>query len=76
MKGYNRVMEIFWLSIGMLIIIIVTVMGFMYGFDRWWQSYIFAILALGSYLLRRYMRKRMEKHMGFLQNEEQNEKQG
>ena len=33
MKGYNRVMEIFWLSIGILIVLVVTFMGFKEGFS-------------------------------------------
>lgn len=71
MKGYNRVMEIFWLSIGILIILVVTFMGFKEGFDSWGAYYLFGLMALGTYFLRRYMRRRMEKHLKWLEAEKQ-----
>jgi hypothetical protein len=75
MKGYNRVMEIFWLSIGILIVLVVTFMGFKEGFDSWGAYYLFGIMALGTFLLRRYMRKRMEKHLKWLEAEKLKSKQ-
>ena len=66
MKSYNKVMEIFWLSVGILIILVVTFMGFKEGFDRWYHYYFLCVFAFGTFLMRRFMRKRMEKHQNFL----------
>jgi hypothetical protein len=73
MKGYNRVMEIFWLSMGLLIVLVVTVMGIKDGFKAWYVHYGFSVIAFVYYLIRRYMRKRMEKHQQWL-NENKPEK--
>lgn len=70
MKGYNRIMELFWLSMGILIVLVVTVMGFIEGFKHWYLNYIFSAFAFGTYLLRRFMRKRMEQHQAFLNGED------
>jgi positive regulator of sigma E activity len=69
MKTYNRIMELFWLSIGVIITILVTVMCLKENFSSLAVYYAFAFMALGTYLLRRYMRKRMEKHQAFLNNQ-------
>ncbi|WP_343606409.1 hypothetical protein [Fluviicola sp.] len=71
MKTYNRIMELFWLSMGILIIIMVTVMCLKESFSSWAVYYIFALMALGTYLMRRFMRKRMEKHQAFLNSQKQ-----
>jgi membrane protein implicated in regulation of membrane protease activity len=59
-------MELFWLFIGIAIVAVVTVMCFIEGWERWATSYALALIALCYYLIRRYMRKRMEKHQAFL----------
>lgn len=69
MKTYNKIMEWFWLSVGILIIVSVTIFGFMEGFDRWVYYYGLAVFAFGSYFLRRWMRKRMEKHLQWLEEQ-------
>ena len=69
MKLYNRIMELFWLVIGIIIIIMVTVMCLKESFSSWAVYYAFAFMALGTYFLRRYMRKRMEKHQAYLNNQ-------
>jgi uncharacterized protein YneF (UPF0154 family) len=50
-------------------------MGFKEGFDSWGAYYLFGIMALGTFLLRRYMRKRMEKHLKWLEAEKLKSKQ-
>lgn len=69
MKTYNRIMELFWLSMGIVIIVLVTFMCFKEGFDSWAIYYVFALMSLGTYFMRRFMRKRMEKHQEFLKNQ-------
>lgn len=66
MKSYNKVMEWFWLSMTILIVFVVTVMGFLEGFENWLLTYVLALLTASTYLLRRYMRRRIEKHQAFL----------
>lgn len=74
MKTYNRIMEIFWFSMAVLIVIVVTGMGFKDGFETWAIYYLFAAMALGTFTMRRYMRKRMEKHQEFLAQQQQESK--
>ncbi len=75
MKTYNRIMEIFWFSMAVLIVIVVTGMGIKDGFGTWAIYYLFALMSLGTFTMRRYMRKRMEKHQEFLaQQHEQSSK--
>ncbi|MNU50432.1 hypothetical protein D3C71_393980 [compost metagenome] len=71
MKTYNRIMELFWLSVGIIIIIMVTVMCLKESFSSWAVYYVFALMALGTYFMRRFMRKRMEKHQAFLESQKQ-----
>ena len=71
MTIYNRIMELFWLSMGIIIIVLVTVMCLKESFSSWAIYYIFALMALGTYFMRRFMRKRMEKHQAFLSNKKQ-----
>jgi hypothetical protein len=69
MKKYNRFMELFWLSITVAIILVVTFMGIKEGFDTWYINYVFAAMSAGTFFMRRYMRRRMEKHEAFLQQQ-------
>jgi len=69
MNAYNKVMEWFWLSVGFLIIIVVTYMCITEEPDRWAPYYGLCLFAFGTFFLRRYMRKRMEKHLTFLEEE-------
>lgn len=64
-------MEKFWLAITITIAVIVTFMGIKEGFATWWFYYFFALMTFGTFSLRRFMRKRMEKHMNYL-NEQAN----
>lgn len=69
MKKYNRFMELFWLSMTVAIILVVTFMGIKEGFDTWYINYVFAAMSGGTFFMRRYMRRRMEKHEAFLQQQ-------
>lgn len=66
---YNKIMLYFWFVVSIVIFITVTYMGFMYGFKLWGYYYIFAGLALLMFFARRYMMRRMEKHMEWLENQ-------
>lgn len=54
-------MQTFWLIVGLIIIVGVTILGISDGFDRWYPYYIFGGMALFLYLIRRYMLKRLDK---------------
>ncbi|MBW7867276.1 MAG: hypothetical protein H3C31_03005 [Brumimicrobium sp.] len=61
MKTYTRIMQLFWLTMGIFIAIIVTYKGFTDGFRRWYPYYVFSALALFLYFIRSIMLKRMNK---------------
>ena len=61
-------MERFWLVVTIAIILIVTFMGIKEGFDTWAMNYIFAAITTGTYFLRRFMRKRMERNQNINQH--------
>ncbi|PKR79691.1 hypothetical protein CW751_13710 [Brumimicrobium salinarum] len=67
MKTYNKIMQFFWLAMGLVTIVAVTYMGLTDGFDRWASYYFFGVLALLLYFVRRFMMKRMEKHEAYLE---------
>ena len=73
METYNKIMQVFWLSLAIVISVSVTYMGFTESFEKWAFNYVFAALALFVFIVRRYMMKRMKKHQAFL-NEQQNKK--
>lgn len=66
MKAYNKLMQIFWLAIGILVLVVVTYKGITSGFDRWATYYIFALVSFFMFFIRRYMMRRMKKHQAFL----------
>ncbi len=72
METYNKIMQMFWLIVGVVTIIAVTFLGFRDGFERWSSYYIFGFFAILLYLIRRFMMKRMIKHQEFL-NEKKKE---
>jgi cell division protein FtsW (lipid II flippase) len=69
MGTYNKIMLYFWLGMSILITVVVTFMGFKEGFDRWYFYYVFAALAFFAFITRRWMMKRMEKHVNWMEEE-------
>ncbi|HLU87263.1 MAG TPA: hypothetical protein VKZ44_05875 [Taishania sp.] len=61
-----------WLVIAIVLVVYVTYMGFNEGFKRWAFMYVFAGIAIVAYLFRRFMSKRVEAHMKFLEEKERN----
>lgn len=74
MNTYNKIMIYFWLVTAIVIFVATTYMGFMYGFKIWAYYYIFAGLALLMFFARRYMVRRMERHMEWLENQKKENK--
>lgn len=63
-----------WLGITAVITVFVTFKCFTEGFNRWGFMYVFAGLALLMYLLKKFMLKRYEKHMKYLEEQEKSGK--
>jgi SNF family Na+-dependent transporter len=70
MNTYNKVMLYFWLLASIVTFIIVTFKGVQEGFERWSVYYLFSGLSLLMYFVRKWMIKRMQKHMEYLQNQQ------
>ena len=66
---YNKIMLYFWLAMAIFIFIGVTVMGIKSGFDRWYHFYLFGVISLFMFIVRRWMLKRMERHLLFLEEQ-------
>jgi hypothetical protein len=50
-------------------------MGLKSGFERWYHFYLFGAISLLMYFVKKWMLKRMERHLLFLQEQNrQNEK--
>jgi hypothetical protein len=71
MQLYNKIMLYFWLFAGILIFLVVTYMGFTEksGFKIWAYYYLFSALAILMFVVRRWMLKRMEKHLKWMEEE-------
>lgn len=66
MEMYNKIMLYFWLLLSIVATIVVTVMGFREGFDRWSYYYVIPLIALMMFFGKRWMMKRFKKHMEYL----------
>lgn len=53
--------------------IVVTYMAITEGFRKWAFYYVFAGIALLMFIVRRWMIKRMEKHLKYLEEQNQQE---
>lgn len=73
MQFYNKIMTWFWLFMGFVSSVIVTYMGIKQGFGIWLVYYTFSIVSFGMYFLRRWMTKRMEKHVAWLEEQKRSE---
>jgi type VI protein secretion system component VasK len=63
----------FWLFVAALLFLVVTYMAFTEGFKKWGFYYIPVFMAFFWYLTRRWMYRRMERHMKEM-NEQQQQK--
>jgi hypothetical protein len=63
-------MKVFWLILGTLMFVGVTIMCFVEGFERWAFYYPLVLLSFGMYFFKVWMMKRMEKHIAYLSEKE------
>ncbi|MBI1835949.1 MAG: hypothetical protein HYR91_01655 [Flavobacteriia bacterium] len=73
MNVYNNLMLKFWLIVAIIIPVIVTYLGITDGFKKWGGYYILSIIALFMYLIRKWMMKRMAKHLQYLSEQKNKE---
>ena len=67
----------FWLFAGILIFLVVTYMGLTEkdGFKVWGYYYTFPALAFLMFIVRRWMIKRMDRHVKWMEEEKDKEEQ-
>lgn len=75
MRGYNKIMLYFWLIVSILIFIVVTYMAITEGFKKWSFHYLFAGLAFFAFISRRWMIRRMDRHLEFMEKKKESEEQ-
>lgn len=72
MKTYNKIMINLWLVLTIVLTVFITYKCFTEGFNRWAFMYLFPVITFLSYLMRKFMAKRVEKHMETLKEQENN----
>ena len=69
MNKYNQLMLKFWLVVSIVLPLVITYFVITDGFKKWGQYYVLAIFTFLMYIVRRWMMKRMQKHLEFLKDE-------
>ena len=64
----NRVLEIFWWVMGAISLIMVLIMGFMQGFDKWSAYFLAPVICFILAIVRRFMWKKLKKSEAFRDN--------
>jgi hypothetical protein len=68
-------MSYFWLAAGCILLVVISYLSFTQGIKKWGFYYFFVFSAFGMYFFKKWMMKRMEKHLAYLQ-EQQAKQQG
>ena len=68
MNKYNKFMLYLWLLVAIGSALLVTYKGISEGFERWYSYYVISGISFFMYIIRRWMMKRMEKHLEYLKN--------
>ncbi|MFO0496091.1 MAG: hypothetical protein ACK50Y_11210 [Flavobacteriia bacterium] len=69
MEFYNRIMTYVWLIAGIAIFIVSTYMSITDDIKKWGFYYIFSLVAFMMFFMKRWMVKRMQKHIQFLEDQ-------
>ena len=64
----------FWLFTAILLFVVITYMAFTEGFRKWAFNYVFVFIALLAFVTRRWMLKRMEKHVKEMEEQDSSKK--
>lgn len=76
MQTYNKIMLYFWLVVTVLVLVVVTFMGFKDGFEVWGYYYFLAFISAMAFLSRRWMMRRLERnHQEFYGDNQEQENQ-
>jgi quinol-cytochrome oxidoreductase complex cytochrome b subunit len=69
MEFYNRIMTYVWLIAGIAIFIVSTYMSITDDIKKWGFYYIFSLVAFMMFFMKRWMVKRMQKHIQYLEDQ-------
>lgn len=73
MNTYNKIMLYFWLFAALMIFLFTTYMCYTDGWKKWVFYYVFVVTSLSMYFFKKWMMRRMEKHVEYM-NKKQQEK--
>ena len=71
MQTYNKIMLYFWLIAAIAIFIFITYMSLTDGIKKWGYYYIFVLTSLAMFVFKKFMMRRMEKHMAYLAEQQE-----
>ena len=70
MQLYNKIMSYFWLAAGCVLLVVISYLSMTQGIKKWGFYYFFVVSAFGMYFFKRWMMKRMERHVAYLQEQQ------
>jgi hypothetical protein len=71
MQVYNKIMLYFWLLVGIVTLILVSYNCFTQGFEKWSFYFSMPIIAFLMFFFKKWMMRRMEKHVNYLSSQKQ-----
>lgn len=74
MQLYNKIMLYFWLYMSIAIFIFISYMSYTDGIKKWGYYYVFVVTSLAMFFFKKWMMRRMEKHLEFLEGQKAKEK--
>lgn len=69
MNTYNKIMLNFWLFAAILIFLFISFMCITDNPKKWGVYYIFVVTSLGMYFFKKWMMKRMVKHLEYMEEQ-------
>ena len=67
MQTYNKIMLYFWLIAAAFIFVFISYMSYTDGIKKWGFYYVFVLTSVGMFFIKKWMMKRMEKELRFLE---------
>jgi SNF family Na+-dependent transporter len=72
MKLYNKIMVKFWLIMSIVVFVLTTYKCIVDDYRQWVYYYVIALVALFMYYMKRWMIRRMLKHMAEMDSRAKN----
>lgn len=72
MELYNKIMTKVWLLVAIVVFVLTTYMCVTEDYRQWAFYYVIVVVALLMYFVKRWMMKRMTKHMEYLEEKKKN----